>query len=234
MADFTDLIAGLTGHEASSLDISVESGSPYAEIIRKAEEMKADLIVIPSGDSSETGLTMLGGITEMVVRYAPCPVLVSRPNSGEKRILAATDFSDPSLPAIAMAAEEARRSNYTLTLLHSLDLTQAFEADLGGSQLNLRGLLAEYEIEEITEQASRRLHEVLRSLNSEGEIIVSQEPPSQAIINAAVKIKAELVVVGTSGKTGLIRWVLGSVAESVVRNSRCSTLVVRLHEYYKS
>jgi nucleotide-binding universal stress UspA family protein len=47
-------------------------------------------------------------------------------------------------------------------------------------------------------------------------------------VEAAAKLDAELIVVGTAGRTGLDRFMLGSVAEAVVRTAPCSVLVVRL------
>jgi nucleotide-binding universal stress UspA family protein len=91
------------------------------------------------------------------------------------------------------------------------------------------GILAEIQIEELRQEADKHLRLAMRSLQLEGETIVSRDTPAQAIVHMAEDLKVELIVLGTSGKTGLARWVLGSVAETVVRNSRCSTLVVRLH-----
>ena len=57
---------------------------------------------------------------------------------------------------------------------------------------------------------------------------MAEGPAASAIVDTAARIGADLVIVGTVGLTGFKRLVLGSVAESVVRNAPCSVLVVRL------
>jgi len=62
----------------------------------------------------------------------------------------------------------------------------------------------------------------------EGDRFVAHGPAAPAILRYADQLQAELIVVGTIGRTGLPRLLLGSVAEVVVRSARCSVLVVRL------
>ena len=102
-----------------------EIGAPYAEIVRRAEAWNADLIVVGSHGKTGVSRALLGSVAEHVVRVAHCPVLVSRPLRGSGVVMAATDLSDPSLPAVAVAAEEARRRGASLTVVHAMERSLA-------------------------------------------------------------------------------------------------------------
>jgi len=76
--------------------------------------------------------------------------------------------------------------------------------------------------------AEGRLRDALTRFAIDGEAIVKSGPAAQTIVDLAASAPAELVVVGTHGRTGLSRLTLGSTAELVIRSATCSVLVVRL------
>jgi nucleotide-binding universal stress UspA family protein len=84
-----------------------------------AEEIGADLIVL--GARGATGLKrlLLGSTAEEVLRHAHCPVLVTRWPASSGPVVAATDFSDPALPAITAAATAASRMGAPLAFVHA-------------------------------------------------------------------------------------------------------------------
>ena len=84
--------------------------------------------------------------------------------------------------------------------------------------------------DEVRAAAASRLKQALESAGGEGEARVLDGSPATAIVQTAEDLPAELVVVGTRGRTGLSRLALGSVAERVIRAAGCSVLVVRLRE----
>jgi nucleotide-binding universal stress UspA family protein len=71
------------------------------------------------------------------------------------------------------------------------------------------------------------LEACLERFGAEGERLVVGAPAASEIVQAARELPAELVVVGTRGRTGLSRLTLGSVAEAVLSSAPCSVLVVR-------
>ncbi|MGC4095226.1 MAG: universal stress protein [Polyangiaceae bacterium] len=81
-------------------EVFVERGAPYAQIVQRADAWKADFLVVGSHGRSGLSRVLLGSVAERVVRHAHCSVLVARhaPESGP--VLAATDLSEQSLPAI--------------------------------------------------------------------------------------------------------------------------------------
>lgn len=212
----------------SEIESFFERGQAYAEIVRRAEAWKADLIVV--GSHGETGLSraLLGSVAERVTRYAHCAVLCIRPHRRTGVVLVATDLSDPSLPAIARGAEEAKLRGATLVVAHALDtLLAGYLASAGvffGSNVPVPS-------QEAQQQARANLLEVLRQamarVGAQGEAIVVDGAAVSGVVRTVDEQQADLLVVGTHGRTGLPRILLGSVAEQLVRLASCSVLVVR-------
>ena len=156
-------------------------------------------------------------------------MLITRPIQRTGRILAGTDFSDPSLPAVRAAADEAERIGGELTVVHSLDLVWSAAAypamAFGGVPFNV----SPEQMKELETIATERLEESLKQLNITADTLVTTGAAGTALIEIASERKADLVVVGTIGRTGLRRALLGSVAETVANGAPCSVLIVRLH-----
>ena len=215
-------VASLNLASPKETRVLVTEGSPYAAISRRADEIGADLIVV--GDKRRTDLRMqhLGEVAEKVVRHAHRSVLVARHGPGSGKVLAATDLSDPSLPAITSAAEEARRRGARLIVVHNVD-----------PELNAFGPALQFFpddlIADLGRRAQDRLQEVLRRLGVTAEAVITRGPASASILRLAEDLPADLVVVGNSGGAGLANALVGSVAERVVRWAPCSVLVVRRH-----
>lgn len=223
-------ITDLTDRQSRGFEVLITDGSPDAEIVRLGEELGARVIVVGSHGTTGIERMLLGRTAERVVRYAHGPVRVARAHKPTGHVLVATDFSDPALPAVAAAAEEARLRRARLTIMHSVDLPLAVSIPLGG----IGGppaipITAEMQ-HEVEASARARLSEALARHAVDGELLVAHGPPGATIVRAAEELAADLVVVGTVGRSGIKRLVLGSVAESVVRHAPCSVLVVRLHE----
>lgn len=134
-------------------------------------------------------------------------------------ILVATDFGPCSEQAFADAFELAVRLDVKVNVIHAFALPGLPD-----------GGLAARAIDEAQREAEARMSEFLRAHNTSGhlgEVLVRMGDPAQTILLAAEQLNAELVVVGTHGRKGLSRILLGSVAETVVRDAHCPVLVVR-------
>jgi nucleotide-binding universal stress UspA family protein len=208
-------IAALTGRSPGEFRAGIESGSSHSGILRHADAVDAGLVVVGPGSGAER-----------VVRHASCPVLVARP-SRPGVVLAATDFSAPASPAVAAGAAESARRGVPFAVLHSLDLGPA-SAAMYGLPYATSPPLRTGEQPRLHAEALDGLRRALEMVRARGQAIVADGRPGPAIIEAARTLPAELVVVGTVGRTGLKRLALGSVAEAVVREAPCSTLVMRL------
>jgi nucleotide-binding universal stress UspA family protein len=217
-------IRTVTAREPPQIEIEIEQGTVHAGILRAAENIGAGAVVV-GGKVDHNGLHYPGSTAEHVVRYANCPVLVARPSPAGK-VLAATDFSDPALPALEAGAAEARHRKTDLTIIHAIDplpVMSPFYGEFYGdtSLIDLRS-----EMRKIWQQ---RLDECVHHFKAKGGGLLPDGPAAPAILSAASELPARLLVVGTHGRTGLSRIIaLGSVAEAVARAAPCSVLIVRL------
>ncbi len=214
-----DRLEAVVGAQAGSAPITVEAGTAHAGIVTLAERMGAGLIVVGPG-----------GTALRVARSTVAPVLVARPSPTGGTVLAATDFSDPALPAVTVAAAEARRRGVRFRLVHCLDIDEAV-AVAGAA---MPGVVAAWPfppavMDRLESAARERLAAALADIDPTAEALVLRGPPASGIVEAARSVTTALIVVGTRGRTGLSRLALGSVAESVVSGAPCSVLVVPLH-----
>ena len=212
-------IATRLGDAPSNVRAVIGSGTPHAGLLAQADATSAGLIVLGPGRTADR-----------VVRHATVPVLIGR-HSSRGIVVGATDFSDPSLPALEVAASEARRRGSQLQLLHVVDVgVFALAGTAGGGLPFLPAAPSTLlpPIDDLVSAAEGRLRDALTRFAIDGEAIVKSGPAAQTIVDLAASAPAELVVVGTHGRTGLSRLTLGSTAELVIRSATCSVLVVRL------
>jgi nucleotide-binding universal stress UspA family protein len=215
----------LTGRDGDSCQVLVEFGHPYAALIERAEKLGASLIVVANRGASALERLLLGSVAEKVVRHAHCPVLVLRPGNDTGPVLAATDLSDAALPAVEVAAQEARQRGLPLTLMHDLDLWPG----LSSAMAPFGPLAPDVQtVAQARQNALDLLSEILQRLRVEGDVRVTKEGnPAAAILRTASELDASIVVIAARGCTGLAWLALGSVAETVVRHNHCSVLAVR-------
>lgn len=206
----------------------VDMGVDYARILEHAEAWKADLLVV--GAHGHTGADkVLGGVAERVARYAHCEVLIARHSPEGGCVLAGTDLSDPSMPAVAAASREATFRGVPLVVVHSVDTpTAAYLSALGAPFGGVPPVVPDA-IEAARAAHKQLLAEAITRVGAKGETIVADGRAHREILRLAEERRAALVVVATHGRTGLRRIALGSVAERVLRGALCSVLVVRFH-----
>ncbi len=136
------------------------------------------------------------------------------------RIVASSDFTDNSLPAVEAAIVLAAESKATLYLVHVLEIPSAVAAPTPTVQSMNR----------LYEAANRRLLGMIpENLPPELEIepVVLAGVPAAAIADFAREKMADMIVVGTHGRKGLKRVFMGSTAESLLREASCQVLVVK-------
>jgi nucleotide-binding universal stress UspA family protein len=197
-------------------------GKPFVELIKVCRNWNGDLIVV--GVSSRGEGRFLGNTGERVLRKAPVPVLIAKQDLPvhPRTILIPIDFS----PCSRQAAEEglilARGFGSRAVFLHVLDIRYIYPAAYGTQPVLLPPVTPE--------DLEPDWQEFLRALPLDGitwEKQTREGPAAQTITDAAAEIGAELMVIGTHGRTGVAHMLLGSVAEAVVRRTACSVLTVR-------
>lgn len=207
----------------SDVETYLKEGRPADEIVRFGEELGAGLIVMGARGLSGLKRLLVGSTSEVVVRYASCPVLVVRKGGAEAfptRLLMATDGSEDSALAARAAAEFSEKLGSELHLVHVGDapiLAHSYAKELiKQSRQTARELL-----EEQTERVKEAGAEV-----AEAHVRVGRSSVEE-IIGLAEELEIGAVVVGSRGTDTLTRAVMGGVSESVVQYAHCSVLVIR-------
>jgi universal stress protein A len=143
-----------------------------------------------------------------------------------KKVLVPVDFSKDSLRAAEYAKNFAAPFGAQLVLLHVIEpIYYASPADMYAASPNLALL-----IEEQRKAAQAQLEQLAQKLSGQGakvQTLLKSGSPAQVIADTAKRIKADLIVMATHGRTGLAHVLLGSVAERVVRLATCPVLTVR-------
>jgi universal stress protein A len=143
-----------------------------------------------------------------------------------KNILVPTDFGDGSSEAVAYAAELAAKLGATLHLIHAIPIPTMGVPELGVA-------ITASVMDELVQENQQRLDalaDAQRIRTAVGEVMLKTGDARDAINAAAKEIGADLIVMGTHGRKGIVRALLGSVAETVVRSAPCPVLTVHPHE----
>jgi nucleotide-binding universal stress UspA family protein len=142
-----------------------------------------------------------------------------------RRILHASDFSRPSRRAFAQAVQLAQLARAELTLVHVLGSPMPYVGDGYIPPQVYDQVLAD--LRERARKALVRLVARAKASGVKAKGLLVEGTPAEAIVRAARSRRADLIVMGTHGHTGLARVVLGSVAARVVAAAACPVLTVR-------
>jgi nucleotide-binding universal stress UspA family protein len=187
-------------------------GRPAEELIAFAEQNGIDLVVSATHGRQSVERWFLGSVAEKVLRACHAPVLTVRAAASPiRKLLVATDFGPSSERAVELAARIAALFGARVTLLHALG-DDAGEPDgevARATRARLEGVAAE-----------------MSGVVPAPEVLVRHGKPWSAISDEAKK-GYDLVVLGTHGRSAVPRWLIGSVAERVVRSAEPPVLTVR-------
>lgn len=205
---------------------SVPNDHADVAICGEAVVRGADLIVAARHGDHNIAEHFLGSTTERVVRHAGCSVWVAHPEDDEfakgRPVIACSDLSEHSERAAIEAAEIAERLASPLSLAHVYTYDAPPFAYEGGEKRRNEGM---------ERHATERLDALKKDKlgGRDASLVVREhDSPVAGICDIASELSAGLIVVGTRGRTGLRRLLIGSVAERVVRHAPCSVLVARL------
>lgn len=209
----------------SGAQTEVSVGVPFVEIIRAARERNAELVVLGAHGGHYIREWLLGTTAERVIRKGDRPVLVVKkpPKGPYRRLLVAVDFSETSKRALALAVRMAPKARVALLNVYDFGLAEPLRAG-GTTSEELLLLQQTYE-----QQRRERLVAFAREAGldpDKAQLLVRYGYPGLVINAVAAEQRAHLVAVGTQGLSGLRYVLLGSVAEHVLRESRCDVLAV--------
>lgn len=186
-----------------------------------ARKWSSDLIFVRAHVRKDYAHWMLGSVARAVVASAPCTVQIVR-DAGEvhaqtldsgRRVLLATDGSNTSAQAARALAERPWPEGSEFRVI-SVEEPWTIKSS---------GVRSEKEAQEAVNKAE----EVLASAGLKATGAVLSGNTKQAILQEAQRWAAELIVVGSHGRRGFRRFLLGSVSEAVAMNAHCSVVVVR-------
>jgi nucleotide-binding universal stress UspA family protein len=200
-------------------------GSPAAQILRKAAEWGVDLIVLGAGDRFEHGHLVAGPVAQAVMEHARQPVLAVRPGEETvafRRLLCPVDFSSVARRGLRNAIRLARALEAQLIVLSVVPelswLGAAVETGVfAGAQ--------EQHVADWEEEFARFLEQTdFSGVKWSRDQRLGR--PDRAIIEAAREYGADLIVMGATGHTGLVRIMMGSVTRGVLHDLPCSIFTV--------
>jgi nucleotide-binding universal stress UspA family protein len=201
----------------------VESHDLPGALLRFVESERISIIVMSTQGRTAMMHWLLGSNLERALNSLPVPILLVRPMY--QKIIVPLDGSTWSETAIPRAVEIARVHDAEVVLLH---VYQSKAGDYAGQW----ALAGQQEIADQTyEQMRDQLVALRNRLRAEGlsarEVLIRSTSPAQAIcdfVNAEDGIS--LIVMSTHGRTGLARWLVGSVAQKVLKDARCPVTLV--------
>jgi len=194
------------------------SGSPAREILRRAGQWKADLIVVGSHSRSAVGRLFLGSVSQRVVTNAECPVRVARHQLREKdspvRIIIGIDGSRGSHAAVQEVAERIWPKNSEVRLVTSVDPLHMYAMEPEDKFAFARSFHDAAQLE-------------LREAGLQVTSVIQEEDPKLFLIGEAERWGADSIFVGARGLNRVERLFLGSISTAVVSRAHCSVEVVR-------
>ena len=210
-------LARIAKEAGAQAEPCLQYGVPDACILQHANKAHVEIIVMGTEGRAGWDRLRLGSTAHTVFSQAPCPVLavhgglagdvVRHPARVKlERLLAATDFSLCADQALQAVSTLARLTQAKVCVVH----VAGKEATKKDGQRKLNVLI----------EGLRR-----QELDVEGVCIPGE--PIESILHQAAEWEADMVAVGTQGRRGLSRLMLGSVAEGVLRRAGCPVLVVK-------
>lgn len=208
-------------------------GDPVEEIIAQAQKVQPELVAMATHGRSGITRFVRGSVAEHVIRGCPAPVLVANPRALDlmsqspelrfRRILVPIDGSEVSLGILPLVEDLARLYDSEVLLLRVEWTVPVAAAPYPAEVAALR---PPREVEASLEPVRKRLEQAgLRA-----RPLAAYGPEALEILDAADREQVDLVAMSTHGRTGLSRWIFGSVAEQVIRHCTRPLLVRRALE----
>ena len=195
-------------------------------ILAYCDDNDIDLIVMGTHGRRGLGYAFLGSVASEVVRLANCPVLTIRqkreykPFIEDGHILVPVDFSEHSIKALQYACEIAIKYKARLDIIHVLEEVTYPQAY--GVAKGITKIMKEKSLKELLKICDK----IVGSKVPYYTYAIAGNSPYE-ILNFAEKNGSELIVISTHGLTGLKHFLIGSVADKVVRRAPCPVFTVK-------
>ena len=219
------------------IETSVLVGSPVAELENRARDGDADFVVMSTHGRGPVSRIWLGSVANELVRHAPVPMVMVRPEEKKdvdlthrpdfSHVLVPLDGSEHAEGILAPAAAFGRDFDARYTLLRVV----RYPDELVSAYVPGTIQMSQQVVDEGVRDATAYLDRVVARLRTEGldveaRVVVDSRPAS-AILCYAEDHAVDLIAMATHGRTGVQRAVMGSVTDKVVRGAHTPVLVVR-------
>lgn len=225
------------GHLIDSrlIDNRILTGVSFVEVIKLIQRDNYDLLVKVANPPVGINEHLFGGNDLHLFRKCPCPVLIDRPDSPKpyQIILAAVDIADSgniksNSLIMDLATSLANREQAQLNVIHAWNI--AGESAFRSSQFHLTGIeldaMQTYEVETRKSKLNSLLQDYGLSTQDEHVHLVKGSA-TESINKVADSIEADIIVMGTLGRTGIPGFFIGSTAEEVLHTTNVSVLAVK-------
>jgi len=197
---------------------NLEQGEPFSKIVQVAEDENCDLIIMGRKGFTHLERELIGGVSARVIGHTSKDVLITPEDStlSWQHLLLATDGSMFSDAAVRRAFDIATSRKAKLTVVCAVDTNEEFFSQ------------ALHIVEQLIEQARQVVDMVAEEAKARGievSTVVRDGEPHQVITDTAKEAGATMIVMGSHGRKGLTRLLMGSVTEKVIGYTSCPVLV---------
>jgi nucleotide-binding universal stress UspA family protein len=224
--DYLESLRAAHAQPNLTLKTLMVDGDPAEAILDAAAERAADLIVMSTHGYSGITRWVLGSVTERVLSGAACPVLVIRSEAPLRKLLVALDGSALAEQALPPAIEIAATLGASVVLLRVVKpLPTPYLEELEASEHGL-GVRAQ---DELREEAAAYLRGVAGQYvrpRLEIQTAVRAGEAAMTLVDYAETQGVDILAMATHGRTGVRRWLYGSVTEKVLHNSTGSAMLI--------
>ncbi|SFR66080.1 Nucleotide-binding universal stress protein, UspA family [Halogeometricum rufum] len=217
--------------DADSVETAIVRGDPREAILEYAE--KHDVELLAMGTHGRTGLSryITGSVTEHVVRTAEVPVLTVRATDrsevvdGYDEILVPTDGSEPASAAVEHAIAIAQKAG---ARVHAVNVVDVGNVTASPTYTLPSEVIAE--LEENGQTMTEGIASQARAAGLDAVTEVREGFAARTLLDYAEENDVDAIAMGTAGRTGLDRYLLGSTTERVIRHSDVPVLAVNARE----
>ena len=229
-----DLLAQVAGPRDLAVMTRVYSGVAFMEIIRAVQREGFDLVVKPARGTKGFSDRLFGSTDMHLLRKCPCPVWIDQASAKPRyeTVLAAVDPHDDSDAlsrlVLDLATSMAQRESARLNIVHVWRMPGESVIREG------RYRLPEVELQGLLDSTEARHRETLARLLRHYDLAIDDPAvhlvkgiPAAAIRDTADNLGADLIIMGTVGRTGLPGFFIGNTAEEVLQTTTTSVLAVK-------
>jgi len=213
------------------IEVQVVKGHGHVAIISAVKTLRPDLLVIGSHGRRGIDRVLLGSVADSVLRQSPASVLVVRPlrNPDFYTIVCAVDFSDCSRQALERALDLAQRDKVkSIRALHVFEIPVVYVD---------AGLAYQAAFEQVEKAHIKEMEKFLKPYQNCGvaiESTVQEGPAAPTIMAFADRVNADLLVIGSHGRSRLGAMLIGGVSNKIVHRTQVPLLAVKASDHYES